>query len=166
MQTKVRSKKANLARGVVREGAVAATVVAAILVTGTPLAQTVPAPSPAIAQAPGGQPLPTRQEEDYRTPSQRAAENYDAQGVRAGSFLIFPELELGEEFNDNIYAAATGKTSSFIQLVKPSIEAKSQWSNHMLNFFARGALGFYSADGNQNFQDVSAGADGRLDIMR
>jgi hypothetical protein len=164
----MQTKNSNPALDVAREIAVAATVAAALLVTGAPLAQTVPASGMTMAQATGAQPLPTREEHDNRTPAQRAAESYDAPGVRAGSFLIFPDLELGEELNDNIYAtsAAAGKTASFIQLVMPSIEAKSQWSNHMLNFFARGALGFYSADGSQNFQDVSAGADGRLDIMR
>src|SRR4051812_41766878 len=145
MQTKVRSKNSNSARDVARETAVVATVAAALLVTGTALAQTVPAPALTIAQAPGAQPLSTREEHDNRTAAERAAESYDAPGVRAGSFLIFPDLQLGEDLNDNIYAtsAATGKTASFIQLVIPAIDAKSQWSNHMLNFFARGALGFY-----------------------
>jgi hypothetical protein len=120
------------------------------------------------AQIQPQQPLPQREETDPRLPSERAAENYDAPGVRAGSFLIFPEVEADQIFNDNIYATSSsiGKTASFIEVVKPSIVAKSQWANHMLNAYARGGFGFYSADGSQNFQDVSVGADGRLDIQR
>jgi hypothetical protein len=135
-----------------------------LLLAGSALAQQ------GLPQAPGSQtqPLPRREEPDPRLPTAREAERYDAPGVRAGSFLIFPELELDEAFNDNIYAtsSATGKTASFIQLVKPSIQAKSQWNNHMLNAYANGGFSFYSADNSQNFQDVSVGADGRLDIQR
>src|SRR5262249_23518875 len=63
-----------------------------------------------------------RQEPDYRTPTQRAAETYESPGVRVGSFLLYPQLELDEAFNDNIYATsnAVGKTGSFIQGIMPS----------------------------------------------
>jgi hypothetical protein len=85
-----------------------------------------------------------------------------------GSFLLFPTLEADEVFNDNIYAtsAATGRTASFVQLIKPALDLRSQWSVHELNLFARGGFGFYAADGSQNFQDVSVGANGRVDIQR
>lgn len=123
---------------------------------------------PAIAQIPGSQQPTPRQEQDNRTPAARAAEIYDPKGVPVGSFLLFPSMELDETFNDNIFAtsAATGRTSSFVQIVRPSIDLRSTWNNHMLNFFARGGFGFYSADSAQNFQDFSIGADGRFDIQR
>lgn len=122
----------------------------------------------AYAQVPGSSPPAPRQEPDTRTPAAQTAENYEAKGVRVGTFLLFPTMELDEAFNDNIYAssAATGRTSSFIQIFKPSAELRSDWSNHMLNLFARGAFGLYSADAAQNFHDFSVGADGRLDIQR
>jgi hypothetical protein len=122
---------------------------------------------PATAQtAPGSQPPVPRPDQDQRSPAARAAESYDPLGVRAGSFKIFPELELDEAFNDNIYASSGGRTGSFIQLIKPSLQVKSDWNNHMLNFFAKGGFGIYSADSNLNYQDYSVGADGRLDIQR
>src|SRR5690349_14830673 len=70
-----------------------------------------------IAQLPTSQGPPPRQEPDNRTPAQIAAENYSAPGVRVGSFLLFPELEADEAFNDNVFATsnATGKTGSFVQ---------------------------------------------------
>src|SRR5882724_11928034 len=80
---------------------------AAVLAScGSGLAWAQNAPAPAIAQAPIDQGPPQRQEPDNRTGHQRAAENYDAPGVRVGSFLLFPDLELDETFNDNIYAAS------------------------------------------------------------
>lgn len=126
--------------------------------------------SAASAQTPGpqGQPTPRLERPDDRTPSGRAGENYDPIGVPLGGFRLFPVLELNEIYNDNIYAtsAAAGQTASFIQLVKPSLELKSDWNNHMLNLFARGGFGFYTAAPSENFADFAVGADGRIDIQR
>ncbi len=120
----------------------------------------------AVAQVPTGQEFQPRQPPDNLTPKEREAENYEARGVHVGSFFLFPTLEGDELFDDNIYASSAGKTASFIQVVKPSLELRSAWSEHMLNLYARGAFGFYTADGNQNYQDIGVGGDGRFDITR
>ncbi|UYN97256.1 MAG: outer membrane beta-barrel protein [Enhydrobacter sp.] len=118
-------------------------------------------------QAPGSERSPLqRQERDQRGPAAIAAESYDPVGVPVGSFRLFPELELDEVYNDNIYAANSGKTGSFIQLIKPTLDLRSDWNNHMLNVVARGAFGFYSANSTENFQDFSFASDGRIDIQR
>jgi hypothetical protein len=96
----------------------------------------------------------------------QAAENYGPQGIRVGSFLLFPTLELDELYDDNIFAGSGPKTGSFIQVVQPGVELRSDWNRHMLNFFVRGGFGFYTADSSLDYQDVSAGADGRVDIAR
>lgn len=125
---------------------------------------------PTSAQVPGAAGTPgQRQEPTERTAAARAAENYDAQGVPIGSFRLFPDLELNEVFNDNVFATpngTSGKTASFIQVIKPTLDLRSDWNNHMLNLFAKGAFGFYSASTNLNYEDFSVGADGRFDIQR
>lgn len=123
------------------------------------------------AQVPGavGQPGTRPERADTRSPSAREAENYDPRGVQLGSFKLFPSLELDEIYNDNIYAVQTsaGKTGSFIQQVKPTLDLRSDWNVHMLNAYAKAGLGFYGIDSAfNNFQDVSVGADGRVDIQR
>ena len=120
----------------------------------------------AMAQVPTGQEFQPRQPPDNLTPREREAENYEARGVHVGSFFLFPTLEADELFDDNIYASSAGKTASFIQVVRPSLELHSAWSEHMLNLYARGAFGFYSVDGSQNYQDLGVGGDGRFDITR
>jgi hypothetical protein len=94
--------------------------------------------------------------------------SYDVKGVPVGSFRLFPQLELNEVFNDNIYATPSGQapTAAFIQVVKPTLDLRSDWNNHMLNLFARGAFGFYSTNSTENYQDLSVGFDGRIDIQR
>jgi hypothetical protein len=116
-----------------------------------------------------GRPMTRLERPDARTPSARAAEDYDAIGVPIGSFRLFPVLELDEVYNDNIYAApnSLGKTAGFIQLVKPTLDLRSDWNNHMLNFLATGNFGFVSVDPSlNNFQDFTVGSDGRIDIQR
>jgi hypothetical protein len=127
---------------------------------------------PAQAQVTGtgapGQPTPRLERPDERTATARAAEDFDPTGVPIGSFRLFPVLELDEAFNDNIFAApsSVGKTASFIQLIKPTLDLRSDWNNHMLNFIARGNIGFVAADSGSNFQDFTIGTDGRFDIQR
>ncbi len=136
---------------------------AALISIGTPCAE-------AQQTAPGSPGPPQRrlERQDDRTVSAREGENYDPKGVRLGSFLLFPALELNEAFNDNVFAqsASSGTTASFLQVIKPTVELRSTWSSHMLNVYARGNIGFYTSAPTQNYQDVAVGTDGRIDIQR
>ena len=123
------------------------------------------------AQVPGavGQPQQREERPDLRTAFVRESENYDPKGVRVGSFKLFAGVEADEVFNDNLYATsnATGTVPTFVQLVNPTLELRSDWNNHMLNAYAKGGFGFYGVDSSlNNYQDASIGADGRLDIQR
>lgn len=124
----------------------------------------------ALAQTPGavGQPSQRLERPNQQSPFAKMAEDYDPLGVRVGSFRLFPTLELDEVYNDNVYAvpSSQGKTSSFIQIIKPSLNLRSDWSRHMLNFFANGAFGIYATDSLNNYQDFAVGGDGRVDIQR
>jgi hypothetical protein len=130
------------------------------------------APRLGLAQmGPQGQPGREVREErpGGQSPTARAGENYDAVGLPVGSFRLFPDLELDEVYNDNIYATSngvSGRTASFIQLIRPSLDLRSDWNNHMLNVFARGSFGVYSASSTENYQDYGFGFDGRVDIQR
>ena len=122
-----------------------------------------------FAQVPGtvGQPQQRPERPDERTPAGRQAEDYTAQGVRVGGFKLFADLEADELFSDNIYATAASPVPAFVQLINPSFNLKSDWNNHMLNFFALGRFALYGVDPSLNdYQDVSVGGDGRLDIQR
>jgi hypothetical protein len=116
-----------------------------------------------------GAPTVRQERPDLTTPSAQQAENYDPLGVPVGSFKLFPELELDEIYNDNIFATpngTAGRTASFVQLFKPALRLSSDWNENMLNFFARGAFGLFTATPLPNFSDYAVGTDGRLDIRR
>jgi hypothetical protein len=125
----------------------------------------------AQAQTPGAQGAPPQRQErpDERSASAKQAESYDPLGIPVGSFKLFPELELDEAYNNNIFATPNGvpgAQQSFVQLIKPSLRLASDWNRHMLNFFANGNFGLFSATSLPNFYDWSAGTDGRYDISR
>ena len=111
-------------------------------------------------------PLP---EQNEGSRAAQAAGSYNPTGMPLGSFRLFPVIELDEAYNDNIYATpygVPGRTASFIQMVKPSLELRSDWNNHMLNFYALGSFGFYAGNSNANYLDASVGLNGRVDIER
>lgn len=97
---------------------------------------------------------------------QRAFEENQAAGIRAGSFLLFPQLDLGVEWNDNIYAASTGETDDTIFTVAPSFNLNSQWSVHQLNLFGSVRNRTFADASDDNTTDWQIGADGRLDVTR
>jgi hypothetical protein len=138
-----------------------ATALGLVIIGGTAQAQMTPG---AV-----NRPAPTSDRPNAGNVSSPAtSESYDAKGVQVGSFRLFPDLELDEVYNDNIYATANTQpaTASFIQLIKPTLDLRSDWSNHMLNLFAKGAFGFYSVNSTEDYQDFSTGFDGRFDIQR
>lgn len=88
-------------------------------------------------------------------------------GIRLGSFLLFPTLDLRAGYDSNVFAQPAGQqTGSAYEAIRPSLDVRSDWTNHMLNLSAYGAFGFYNSASSQNYQNFGVNADGRLDIQR
>lgn len=96
----------------------------------------------------------------------RARPDYDAMGVRTGSFLFFPSLTVGESYNDNIYAAENNTESDFVTDVSTQLSLVSTWSRHELILNATAAAAFYAENDDENTVDWGVGATGRVDIVR
>src|SRR5215813_5160927 len=143
-------------------GLIATAIWSTLTVSSAAVAQIVPGavgPPPQRPERPG----------EERPPAARQAEDYTVKGIPVGGFRLFADLEADQIFNDNIYAtsAATGTVAGFVEVIKPSLNLKSDWNNHMLNFYALGGFGMYNIDPSlNNYQDVSVGGNGRLDIQR
>lgn len=89
---------------------------------------------------------------------------YQPQGIEAGSFLIFPDLSVGEAYNSNIYATETDVRSDFITRLKPSFVARSRYDRHMLNFTGEVEQLIYKEYSDDNQLNAKLGSNGRLDI--
>lgn len=97
---------------------------------------------------------------------QRSRPDYEAPGIRAGAFLVYPRLELSAERNGNIYAAATAETDDTILRAKPELSIESNWSQNFLSAYARGAFNRYSDNTDENTEEFGVGTAGRIDVSR
>lgn len=104
---------------------------------------------------------------DHNVSVQQRADTEQAPlGIGLGGFLLFPQLDLGVEMNDNIFAAATNETDDTILHAGASARLASQWSRHALNFFGGVSSRTFSDNGDDDAVDWRLGADGRLDVIR
>jgi hypothetical protein len=98
--------------------------------------------------------------------SQRPRPDYDALGLRAGSFLIFPSADVTEGFNSNIYVTQSGAKSDFITDLRPALTIESDWNNNALNFHSDGDIERYAQHVSENQSNFDVASNGRLDIQR
>lgn len=132
-------------------GCVALTVATAV--SDAASAQQLPRPLPEAA--PHGETVATR-----------ARPELDPLGVRAGSFLIYPNLGVDGTYNDNVFATNHGEEDDFITDIKPELSVESNWANHALNFKTGADSGFYATHTRLDYTDWFVSGDGRLDITR
>ena len=92
--------------------------------------------------------------------------DYAPKGLPLGGFRLFPSLQLGANYDDNIYRTDTNAKDSFYFLEQPGFTLQSQWGRHELDLY--GSLGTYqySSYSHENHTDWNVGGDGRLDILR
>lgn len=96
----------------------------------------------------------------------RPRPDYDPIGIRAGSFFIFPSVDVGEYFDSNAYASNTNEETDWLTVISPEVVALSNWSRHALNFRADLAQTWYARNDNLSTLDWSVGTDGRIDVNR
>ncbi|RAK60775.1 hypothetical protein DJ021_13650 [Phenylobacterium hankyongense] len=97
---------------------------------------------------------------------QRPHQGYEALGIRAGAFMIWPKVATTVESNDNIKATAASPLSDTVWHVVPELSVTSNWSRHSLQAYARSTINRYSKVSTEDTTDYSLGAVGRLDILR
>ena len=125
--------------------------------------------SPSFGQAREAQPV-TSPVVSPPPPSEVPPDNVPADtelGIPLGAFRLFPTLDVRVGYDSNVFAAPAGQqTGSAYEAIRPSLDVRSDWNNHMLNFGAYGAFGFYNNATSQNYQNFGVNTDGRLDIYR
>ena len=97
---------------------------------------------------------------------ERARPEYDPLGVRAGAFMLYPMLDVGVSFDDNIFSSPVNEQSDTIYTIAPSARLVSNWLNHELALFANAKSRIYSDFDTFNSTDWTAGGDARIDIVR
>jgi hypothetical protein len=118
----------------------------------------LPLADAAVAQQP---------EPDPNVPVQnRPRPDYDPLGLRAGAFLIYPELTLAGGYDSNVFFEPDNEKDAFLAIIRPSFSAQSQWSTHALSVSGFLEEGLYEKYSRNGYTDYGLGTDGRIDITR
>ncbi len=100
------------------------------------------------------------------TVTTRPRPEVDPLGVRMGSFFLFPKIGLSETYDDNIFRTDGSEVDDFITVLSPSLNLKSNWNRHSLNFGASADIGRYADRTTENYEDYNVNTGGTLDITR
>jgi hypothetical protein len=96
----------------------------------------------------------------------RPRPDFDARGVRLGSFLLFPTLTAGVGYHDNVFNVPdfAAPSEDFLFILNPTLRLNSDWSRHALNFRAESQSYFYQDFSDEDRTDWKVAMDGRFDI--
>jgi hypothetical protein len=95
----------------------------------------------------------------------RARPDYDPLGQRLGGFLLFPDLQVQEAYNSNIFYTPTNRTRDYVTTINPNLDLRSNWDQHALNLHADANIVRYAHTSSENYEDYSLGGDGRVDVL-
>ena len=108
-------------------------------------------------------------EDDANFFKERESAAYVQKGIRSGSFMLLPSLDLTNEYNSNIYMRdkTLGVTDSYVAHYKPGVDVRSDWTRHSLGFGLNTDVAQYATQPNSNdYQDVMIHVDSKLDLTR
>lgn len=100
------------------------------------------------------------------TVTQRPKPDFDPLGIRAGAFLVSPQLKVSEVYNDNVALEEEDEKSDFITLIEPSIAIESDWSVHSLGLEVGSEVAIHANEGDEDYQDAFVTGNFQLDITR
>jgi hypothetical protein len=95
-----------------------------------------------------------------------AQEGTEALGTPIGGFILYPTLDIGTEYNDNIYATDHNTNDDVIFHITPAVRLQSDWDNHSLGFFASGTFDRYVDHTSEDTTGYRFLTDGCLDILQ
>lgn len=97
---------------------------------------------------------------------ERPRPEYEAIGIRAGAFKIFPKLTLSGLHDSNVYATEVNEEADIIIGAIPEISVVSDWPRHAVELHGRAIISRYLENSAENSEDYVVGGSGRLDVLR
>lgn len=88
-----------------------------------------------------------------------------ARGVRIGSFVVFPEAEIGALTTNNLFRNSERISDNALD-VRGNVRAVSDWRAHAVEFRAGGIASFYDQFPTEDDRTYALEARGRLDLTR
>lgn len=93
------------------------------------------------------------------------AEPYDPVGIKVGSFVLFPEVELGFAWYSNLFRAPDARSDTAFE-ARPAARLASNWGTHALEFRAASTLSAFNEFDSEDDKGYLLETRGRLDVTR
>ncbi|MBX9829579.1 MAG: outer membrane beta-barrel protein [Xanthobacteraceae bacterium] len=90
---------------------------------------------------------------------------YEPLGIRAGTFLLRPSIDVTRAYDTNPGRTSTGQPSWYT-VVEPALKARSQWSVHEAGADIRGTYSWFDTQPSLNRPMLDAKAFARFDASR
>jgi hypothetical protein len=100
-----------------------------------------------------------------RRPAPPPQDAYEPLGIRAGTFLLKPAVEVTRGYDTNPSHVPNGAPSGYT-VVAPALKMQSQWARHEVGLDLRGAYSDYDKLSSLNRPTVDAKANSRIDVSR
>ncbi|HXC56178.1 MAG TPA: outer membrane beta-barrel protein [Rhizomicrobium sp.] len=85
-------------------------------------------------------------------------------GIHMGSFMLYPTLSIGGQYNDNVFAQDTGAKSDVSLEVHPSARLESTWSHALIALKAEYDMTRYNKFSQEDTNDYLFGGEGKFDL--
>ena len=102
---------------------------------------------------------------DRRTLELFHLEPYAARGIRIGSFVVFPEAQIGAIVNNNVFRSPSRHADSAFE-VRSTARVVSDWRAHAVEFRASGLASFFQQLPSEDDRAYALEARGRLDLTK
>lgn len=87
-----------------------------------------------------------------------------ASGLRVGSAILTPSLDLAGTYDSNVFAAAKRGRSDWFASLRPTLDIQSDWPRNASSLRAQGEFRQYATFGRENRNNASLAATGRIDL--
>lgn len=103
---------------------------------------------------------------------ERPRADYDANGIDlfAGKdspgapFVLYPSFTIDALYDDNVFREENNEDDDLFIRLKPEVTIASDWDNHALSLGARADIGRYETFDENDYEDVQAFIEGRVDV--
>ncbi len=96
----------------------------------------------------------------------RSRPYWDPLGVRMGSFIIRPSIDIASEHTDNAALSQNNKISDVRAILRPAFSADSNWLRHALSLNLAGEIGRHASSTSEDYAQFDAALLGRIDVRR
>jgi len=94
---------------------------------------------------------------------QRLRPEYDAAGIDAGGFRIFPTLGVQLVYDSNVFETPNPESDEEL-VIQPGVSIRSKWQRHALGLNASATVERFARHPTENLTNYEIGANGALDF--